>query len=1330
MSATRVLGSAGAARRPSPPARRAEGLRRPLAEGHRGCLSGPPVLTLLGTLALAPPQDAPRLEPGWREWLVAGPVPAVQDSERVIRDYLGGQELKVAPTHGAVAGGLDWRVQAADADGHLNFNRAFGRNVDQAVAYAAQYLFVPEDVTLLLRVRSDDDLAVFLNGQRIWVNEIARSVVTAEDSLVVQLAGGWNLLLLKVINRHGGFGTWARMDGFPGGPAPGLVGSAIRPYGYEPRHPTPVAVVEAVELGPRLRLGWQGLYGLITVRARSWGAEPPERVWIRLASATQPGNARAAADTTARSVPRIGPVERDFQVRPGEAAELRAWVPFPLLSTAVRDARLLQGSAHFGHDLPQAQRRHGSPTGQAGLTGFPDATGTSQSHEDPPGKARSAAAACNGERLALGSPAPRSAPTHAAGSAPSNVERPPLAAAGPKRVQGPVAVASTSRARIGGTHLDRNLQPGTLLERLSAPIELAHVRYLPASAPPQALRDLEDVHWLRAPPPDTIGLSAIGSRFPIPVELDGLSLELHASPLQAADTILLNGRPVPAAAGRATLCAPCRLGDTIAFAVPLPAPGRSQAAASQARRNALPIPHTAVEAGASRIASPRQAFSRAPQSPEPEAASPGAPPAPARDAARREQSAAPAATTLEPPLLRVREPGYKEVSASLAWWREGGGPEIEISAADRNILLAAVESPGKTTYLRILRRYRTLYSADAERIRRDTLHLVGNSHIDAAWLWRWGETVGVVRDTWSSVLEIARRFPGFVYAQSSAQYYEWMEERAPELFQRLGAAVDSGVWVPVGGWWVEADQNLPSGEALVRQGLYGQRYFKSRFGRYARVAWTPDSFGYAWTLPQILRGQGFEFFVTQKLRWNDSTAFPFDVFRWEAPDGTWILTYIPYRYNDDLEPRRLVRELKEFKAKTGGLGHQLVLYGVGDHGGGPTLEMLERWQELRRVETFPAMRHTSPEAALERIRGASAEFPSWRDELYLEYHRGTYTTHGDVKKRNRGLEAKLEGAEKLAVVSGIPYPRAELEGAWKRVLFNQFHDILPGTSIPEVYADAHASYDEADQLLDGVIARATGALSIPGAPGSFTVFNPLSAARGGRVEIPGAAVAQVAARPVHVVDEDGARYPVEEDERGGLFFSAPEVPGLGFRTFRLAPGRVPAPRELRAGATWIENDVLRVTFSPATGEITSLYDKRARREVLERGGRGNRIQVFGDRPAVWDAWNIGYTGEEWTVREVALFRTEADPAAARAFLGRRFGASRFDQVLVLRPGSPVLEIEHVVDWREEHKLAKLAFPVAVRADSAAFEIPYGVIRRSTRPRTPAERAKWEVSGQR
>ncbi|MBI4539852.1 MAG: hypothetical protein HY704_10135, partial [Gemmatimonadetes bacterium] len=754
-------------------------------------------LTLAVAAAIHALHPQEPLEAGFREWLVAGPVPAISDSARVTRDYLGGRESRLAPTHGASDGGLPWRVAVADDDGHLNFGRVFGRNVDQAVAYAAQYLFVPEDRTYRLRLRSDDDLVIHLNGRRIWVNEIARSLVAEEDSVVVRLAGGWNLLLLKVINQHGGFGTWARLDAFPGGgPVRELLTSAIRPREFEMRQPAPVAVVEAVELGARLRIAWQALQGLVTVRVRPWGQGLPERMWIGLQGATD-GSGDESSIAGGATQGTTAAVERDFAVPPGGAAELHVWIPFSRLSAIARGGRPLTGVATLGGDPRTTAERD---------------AGAEAVHE----------------------------PGHRPhGEPPAHEER-------------------------GATRLDRLLDPGELLARLSRPIDLAHVRYLPHDAPPRALADTQDRHWLRSPPADAAGVAALGVRFPIPAELDALSLELHITHPDGA-RIVVNGMEVQPKAARAALCSPCARGDTIAAAIALPRP-------TETASHTPPLADTAP-------------------------------------------------TTLRPPTLRVREYGYAEVAAALAWWRRMGGPDMAISDADKSILLASVESPGKHTYFRILRHYRTLYSADAARIRRDTLHLVGNSHIDAAWLWRWTEAVEVVRDTWRSALRIAHRFPGFVYAQGSAQYYAWMEERDPELFAGVRAAVDAGEWVPVGGWWVEPDQNLPSGESLVRQGLYGQRYFRSRFGRYARVAWTPDSFGYAWTLPQILRGQGFEFFVTQKLRWNDSTAFPIDVFRWEAPDGTSVLAYIPYRYNDNLEPERLARELGEYKQKTGGLSH-------------------------------------------------------------------------------------------------------------------------------------------------------------------------------------------------------------------------------------------------------------------------------------------------------------------------------------------------------------------------------------------------------------------------
>jgi alpha-mannosidase len=663
------------------------------------------------------------------------------------------------------------------------------------------------------------------------------------------------------------------------------------------------------------------------------------------------------------------------------------------------------------------------------------------------------------------------------------------------------------------------------------------------------------------------------------------------------------------------------------------------------------------------------------------------------------------------PQARVEEPGFAEYADGYRYARALEGTAPAIAPPDPAEWLAALGTPADGA---LRERYRAAYAPLAQRIRQDTLELIGNAHIDAAWLWRWHETIDVIRNTWRTSLKLAAIFPGYVFAGSSAAFYDAMDRLEPGLADSLVAATRAGSWAPVGGSWIEPDMNNPSGESLIRQVLYGQRYFQRRFGTRSKVAWTPDTFGYPWTVPQILRGAGFDSFVTQKMRWNDSTEFPYNAFIWEGLDGSRIFTYNPYGYTHDLMPADLIRERVEDRARTGN-HHQIVLYGVGDHGGGPTIEMLERAEQLRRVPTFPAMRYAGPEEALAAEAGDKppAGFPVWDDEMYLEYHRGTYTSHAAMKRRNRRSEVLLQTAEALATVDTAAYPHARIESAWRRVLFNQFHDILPGSGIDSIYRDANANYDSAWATLDSVTGAAFQSLrarmDTRGRGTAVVVFNPLSWSRGGRVAVPGRA-------------DDTAWVVVDS------------VPPLGARVVHL-PGdarpasyaRLPAPV---AGPTWIENAFLRVEIDTLTGTVTRLYDKVNARDVLAAGGRGNVLQVLDDRPAQWDAWNLMPNPETWEVTALRRHGASADADAARFTIERTWGGSTFRQALVLRRDAPYLDVENDVDWHERQKLLKIGFALGVAPDSATYEIPYGTIGRSGRPRTKAERAKFEVPGQR
>jgi alpha-mannosidase len=300
--------------------------------------------------------------------------------------------------------------------------------------------------------------------------------------------------------------------------------------------------------------------------------------------------------------------------------------------------------------------------------------------------------------------------------------------------------------------------------------------------------------------------------------------------------------------------------------------------------------------------------------------------------------------------------------------------------------------------------------------------------------------------TYDQALKFVDEFPFFNYAQSQMQTYAWVESLFPEMMQRIDAAVEAGRWIPVGGMWVEPDCNLPSGESFVRQLLYGKGWIRDRYGIDIRVGWNPDSFGYSRTLPMIFKGAGIDYFITQKIGWNDTTEFPHRLFWWEAPDGSRVLSYFPFTYVDDARPEVLAERLIDQQDQQPGLEDMLNLYGVGDHGGGPTREMIQRYIAMSTLKTFPTVEHATPISFMERVEDKyQGRIPVWKDELYLEYHRGTFTTQAEIKRRNRRMESALESAEKFATVAealveDYRYPDEWLDGAWLRTLFNQFHD--------------------------------------------------------------------------------------------------------------------------------------------------------------------------------------------------------------------------------------------------------------------------------------------------
>ena len=646
---------------------------------------------------------------------------------------------------------------------------------------------------------------------------------------------------------------------------------------------------------------------------------------------------------------------------------------------------------------------------------------------------------------------------------------------------------------------------------------------------------------------------------------------------------------------------------------------------------------------------------------------------------------------------------------------------IDFAAAkrgDREGLLASFVAAGEAL------------EALGEAARENTLHILGQSHIDLAWLWPWRETVQVCRDTFRSALDIMRDYPDFLYAQSQAQTYAWMEEHEPAIFDEIRRRVAEGRWEIVGAMWAEPDCNLPSGESFVRQTVHGKRYFHDKFGVDVRLGWNPDSFGFAWSLPQIYKQCGVDAFMTTKIGWNDTTRFPYHSFWWEGPDGSRIFVYWPTSgLGGGLSVREMISDVWDFKRNTG-LPFTLRVYGVGDHGGGPSRAMLDEARAAARLPVFPRVEHMRMQDFIDKLAPAR-EHPVWRDELYLERHRGCYTSQGRTKRNNRRAEALLQRTELFCSWAGLlgkQYPRTRLWEAWRLALFNQFHDILPGSSINEVYVDSAEDYRRFFRLaggaLDSALGAVIGAADTRGEGDAVAVFNSLSWKRDGLVEV--RLTREQARRGVVVRDQAGREIPSQVTDGRRLIFVARNVPAMGYAVYRLVAG-VPV-KAYRTGVTAranvIENRFLRAEVDPRTGRLASVYDKRAKREVL--AGAGNELQVFEDPENAWEVpWNF------WK-RTVALDEgcevqvIESGPVRAIIRVTRRMGESVFAQDLTLCERSRRLDVHMRVDWRAKHKLLKVAFPVCVDPGKATYEIPYAAIERTTKPRTRADKAKFEV----
>jgi alpha-mannosidase len=691
-----------------------------------------------------------------------------------------------------------------------------------------------------------------------------------------------------------------------------------------------------------------------------------------------------------------------------------------------------------------------------------------------------------------------------------------------------------------------------------------------------------------------------------------------------------------------------------------------------------------------------------------------------------------------------------------------------LNSAIHAVDLAALDAHDQAKFDASLQAARAQLAALKPLLEQATFHLTGNAHIDAAWLWPWTETVDVVKRTYGTALQLMYEYPGYDFTQSAAAYNEWLAQKYPEMNAEIAQRIKEGRWEIVGGMWVEPDLNLPDGESLVRQLLVGKRWYKNAYGVDVRIGWNPDSFGYTWQLPQIYKKSGVDYFVTQKMTWNDTNQLPFKLFWWESPDGSKVLTYFPHDYvNLNMKPNRLSEDLKAARERAPGMTEMMDLYGIGDHGGGPTRAILDEafhWAapghitpkyEFGTAQSFfssiekqiapdsPAWNYqsiakgyTAPPAVAGQV-----SIPTWKSELYFEYHRGVMTTQANHKRNIRESSEEVLNAEKwssLAWLDGKSYPGAELTEDWKKVLFNQFHDLAAGSGIGVIYKDAQKDYDvvrwSTNEISAGALAKTDEKINTAGNGVPVTVYNPLGWERSGEVSVHVQGGKPGIASGAQIVES-------KTDEKTGVSdvkLHVLKVPALGYKVVWVGAGT----RTQHGGESFVdgkesgnsftlENEFLLVRVDKQSGCITSLFDKRSSFETLASGACGNQLQFFKDTPKDYDAWNIdpGTLDVAPSVIDhadsVELQKTE-EPSIR---VTRHWQGSKFVQTFSLSAEGDQVDIDNEIDWHETHVLLKAAFPLAASGPFATYEIPYGTIDRPTTRNNSWEQAQFEVPAQ-
>jgi alpha-mannosidase len=705
--------------------------------------------------------------------------------------------------------------------------------------------------------------------------------------------------------------------------------------------------------------------------------------------------------------------------------------------------------------------------------------------------------------------------------------------------------------------------------------------------------------------------------------------------------------------------------------------------------------------------------------------------------------------------------------------------ESAVAAIDTNALKAG----NQKAFDESLRKAQSLLAPLHSVLATDKVDLTGNAHIDAAWLWPKTETVDVVKRTFTTALQLMNEYPDYTYSQSASQYNVWMAEKYPELNKQIAQRVKEGRWEIVGGMWVEPDLNLPGGEALVRQLLVGQRAFKDLYNVTARIGWNPDSFGYNWQLPQIYKRSGLDYFVTQKMHWNDTNQLPFRLFWWESPDGSKVLTYFPTDYtHDNVSPTRISADFAESAERNPGTTEHMDLYGLGDHGGGPTRDMLDQadhWIAASKdpQQAVPTTRYSTAQHYFDSVEkhinpasptwdydklakgwtapaaGAdgSVGIPTWNSELYFEYHRGIMTTQAKHKYYMRRSEQRTIDAEEMASLAWldhVPYPAATFTSNWRQISFNQFHDLAAGSGIGIIYKDAEKEYNdvfnEDHNIVEASLSTIAEKVDTTGKSGvPALVFNTMAWPRTDlvslHVELPQASNA------ITVTDAKGNVVPTQiTDHIAGtnkfsLLARVNEVPALGYTVLHAESSEHAEMKpsadlhvEDNGSAIVLSNAHLKATIDKSNGCIVSLTAQGA--EYIAPRACGNQLQTYVDKPKQYDAWNVdpGTFDVPFTpIDKVDSIKVVDDGALRKTVrIERTWSKSHFTQDISLDAGAPTVRVTNDIDWNEEHVLLKAAFPLAASGPKATFEIPFGAIERPTTRANSWEKAQFEVPAMR